>query len=209
MHKTRVKICGITSVADACDAVAAGADAIGLVFYEKSPRFVSIGSARDIVNAVGPFVQTVGLFVNSQAAKVEQAIRETGIGLLQFHGDEDENFCRSFSRPYIKAIRMQADIDPDVVASQFGSAQGLLFDAYCEDRYGGTGKSFDWQRLPQEPGYPLILAGGLTPDNVRKAVTTLKPYAVDVSGGVESSPGAKSSTLVKQFIENAKAGDFP
>ena len=209
MHKTRVKICGITSVEDACEAASAGADALGLVFFAKSPRFVSLESARQIVQAVGPFIQTVGLFVNADKKQVEETIRETGIDLLQFHGDEGKDFCNSFSRPYIKAIRMQADIDPDFVASQFGSARGLLFDAYSENRYGGTGETFNWQRLPQQCDYPLILAGGLNPDNVGEAVATVRPYAVDVSGGVESSPGNKSSALVKRFIENAKAGDFP
>ena len=202
----RVKICGLTRVADALDAVSAGADAIGLVFYEKSTRHVSLEMAREIVRASGPFVTTVGLFVNPEADNVQQVIAETGISLLQFHGDESEPFCSGFNRPYIKAIRMSPQLDISLMVDQFSSASGLLFDAWNPEKYGGTGQTFDWQRLPQQPAFPLILAGGLNPQNVAEAVASVRPYAVDVSGGVESAPGEKSSQLVKQFIHNAKAG---
>lgn len=204
MTLTRVKICGITSIVDAQTAFQAGADALGVVFYKQSPRFVTVEQAQEIAAVCGPFVTLTGLFVNPTRGEVEQAINVSGINLLQFHGDEPEDFCQSFNRPYIKAFRMGVNAEPDQLVGQYPSARGYLFDAWSEDHYGGTGKTFDWSRLEGKRDYPLILAGGLTPDNVQQAISALSPYAVDVSSGVETSPGIKNPALVKQFISNAK-----
>ncbi len=207
MTYSRVKICGITRPEDAIAAEKAGADAIGLVFYDKSARAVDLDIARAIVASVGPFIRVVGLFVNPAVSDVKAAIAESGVDLLQFHGDEDEAFCRQFNRPYLKAIRMHPDRDPAIAAAEYPTAKGILFDAWNPDKYGGTGESFDWQRVPSGLDKPVILAGGLTPDNVARAVMTAKPYAVDVSGGVELSPGIKSEQLVRDFINNARAAN--
>ena len=204
MNSVRVKICGITRVEDAQAALAYGADAIGLVFYDKSPRFVDIGTAQAIARVVGPFVSVVGLFVNASPAEVQVTVSRVGLDLLQFHGDEDELFCRQFDRPYVNAIRMLPGLDIEAEAKHFACARGLLFDSWSESKYGGTGETFDWHRLPDNIEKPLILAGGLTPDNIEKAVLETKPYAVDVSGGVEVAPGIKSAALIDRFIRRAK-----
>lgn len=204
-QRSRVKICGLTQPQDALAAACAGADAIGLVFYAKSPRFVAVDKARDIVKAVGPFVTTVGLFVNSDAHTVQDVLNNVPLHLLQFHGDEDNGFCRQFGRPFIKAVRMSPDVDVAAELQKFPDAQGFLFDAWQPDKYGGTGMSFDWQRLPPDVARQSILAGGLTPANVGEAINRVKPYAVDTSGGVESSPGKKSAQLIQQFIRACKS----
>ncbi|MEH6466443.1 MAG: phosphoribosylanthranilate isomerase [Porticoccus sp.] len=212
MNSTRVKICGITRVEDARAAADAGADAIGLVFYPKSSRYIERSSAVNIARAVGPFVTVVGLFVNASVEEVASTMSEVDLDLLQFHGDEDVVYCEQFGRPYIKAIRMEPELDVAEVMSQYPSASGFLFDAWNKEKYGGTGETFDWSRLPHLNDLPysnnsaLILAGGLTPDNVAEAVAVTKPYAVDVSGGVEISPGIKSEELIQQFINRATAG---
>lgn len=188
----------------------AGADAIGLVFYQASPRYVNPGLAADIVQAVGPFVSTVGLFVNAEPDEIKQIQRDTGIHLLQFHGDESSEYCQQFKRPYIKAVRMAPDLDILEQLAGYPEASALLFDAWREDAYGGTGETFDWARLDftgsqqAKVSIPLILAGGLNVDNVSTAVRTTRPYAVDVSSGVESVPGIKDPALVKQFIERVR-----
>ncbi len=202
---TKVKICGITSIADANAAIDAGADAIGLVFYRESKRFIEISEAIEIVRAVGPLVTTVGLFVNEPAESVELICRKVGIHLAQLHGDEDSNYCAKLSIPYIKAIRMAPDIDLRQQALEYPNASAFLFDAWLPDQYGGTGTSFDWRRIIDIDDKPTILAGGLSVDNVREAVALTTPYAVDVSGGVESSPGCKDKVLMAQFIKLAKA----
>ena len=204
MKRTRVKICGITREGDARVAAEAGADAIGLVFYQKSPRYVERTSAAAIARAVGPFVTTVGLFVNAPADDVVATLDSVGLQLLQFHGDEDDAYCRQFGRPYIKAIRMSPGLDLVSEMARFPGACGFLFDAWDKDKYGGTGETFNWQRLPDKADFPLVLAGGLTPENVSEAVRQVAPYGVDVSGGVEEAPGVKSAALVKQFIARAK-----
>ncbi len=206
--RTRVKICGITREEDAKAAVESGADAIGLVFYSKSPRYVDLTSAHKIACAVGPFVTVVGLFVNASIDQVNEVVDAVGLDLLQFHGDEDEAYCAQFRKPYIKAIRMSPGLDVKDVIADYPSAQGFLFDAWNKDKYGGTGETFEWQRLsilgdPAAGDIPYILAGGLNPDNIEEAVATARPYAVDVSGGVEESPGIKSSELIQQFIDGA------
>lgn len=206
MNSTRVKICGITRVEDARAAAAAGADAIGLVFYPKSSRYIECSDAVNIARAVGPFVTVVGLFVNATVEDVTSTLSEVDLDLLQFHGDEDAAYCEQFGRPYIKAIRMEPELDVAEVMSKYPSASGFLFDAWNKDKYGGTGETFKWDRMPDLTDNALILAGGLTPDNVAEAVATTKPYAVDVSGGVEISPGIKSEQLIQQFIARATAG---
>jgi phosphoribosylanthranilate isomerase len=212
VNSTRVKICGITRVEDARAAADAGADAIGLVFYPKSSRYIECSAAANIIRVVGPFVTVVGLFVNATVEDVTSTLSEVDLALLQFHGDEDETYCKQFGRPYIKAIRMEQGLDVAEAMSQYPSASGFLFDAWNKDKYGGTGETFEWNRMPDLNDRPysnnnaLILAGGLTPGNVAEAVAATKPYAVDVSGGVEISPGIKSEQLIQQFIDRATAG---
>ncbi|MFT6101993.1 MAG: phosphoribosylanthranilate isomerase [Candidatus Endobugula sp.] len=202
---TRVKICGITSIDDALVAVEAGADAIGLVFYPPSPRYVSITVAAQIAQRVGPFVTVVGLFVNADKVEVNRVLSQVNLHVLQFHGDESAAFCESFQRPYMKVIRMKPELDVEQVINDYSSAVGVLLDAYKKGVPGGTGETFDWKRVPNGENLPaIILAGGLTPDNVASAVTATCPYGVDVSGGVESSPGKKCQNKVISFISNVK-----
>jgi len=207
--KTKVKICGITCLEDAQAAVAAGADAIGLVFYPPSSRYVTPSVAAQIVAGLGPFVTTVGLFVNEDEALVKEILALTDMQLLQFHGDESEQYCRQFERPYIKALRMSPDLDPSKAMAAYPGACGYLFDAWQPDKFGGTGATFDWQRIVGLAGDNLILAGGLNPDNVDAAIEAVKPYAVDVSGGVELSPGKKDHRALKAFITAAKRSKSP
>ena len=204
MLTTKVKICGITSSEDAQAAVAAGADAIGLVFYPPSSRYVTPRVAAQIVAELGPFVTTVGLFVNEDAEAVKETLALTNLQLLQFHGDESEEYCRQFQRPYIKALRMSPDLDPSQAMAVYPGACGYLFDAWQPDKFGGTGKTFDWRRIDGLASDKLILAGGLNPDNVEAAVQAVRPYAVDVSGGVELAPGKKDHLALKAFIKAAK-----
>jgi len=201
VNRTRVKVCGITRLEDATMAANLGVDAIGLVFYSESPRVIEIEAAAVIATAVGPFVSVVGLFVNASVKQVKETIGSVELDVLQFHGDEDEVYCNQFSKPYIKAIRMHHDLSPNKSIAEYPSARGFLFDSWSKDKYGGTGKIFDWSRLASLRGRPIILAGGLNPDNIDKAISTLKPYALDVSGGVEVSPGIKSPKLVQLFVD--------
>ncbi|MBD3611680.1 MAG: phosphoribosylanthranilate isomerase [Hydrogenovibrio crunogenus] len=203
--RTRVKICGITNTADADQAVQAGADALGFVFYDKSPRAVTIDQAWPVFQTLPAFVTTTALFVNPDVALVEKVIEDLKIDLLQFHGDESPAFCEQFSRPYIKAVRMQAETDLEQLACQYVSSQGLLLDTYVKGIPGGTGAAFNWDWvLPekrQNVTLPVILAGGLNDENVGQAVRAVRPWAVDVSGGVESAPGQKSSEKIQAFIQ--------
>jgi len=200
----RVKICGITRIEDALAAAAAGADAIGLVFYAKSPRAVDIEQARVILAALPPFVTTVGLFVDAERSELERILASVPLDLLQFHGDESVQQCEAFDRPYIKALRVKAGDDIAAQVARYPSAQGILLDAYVEGVPGGTGEAFDWSLIPQTLSKPLILAGGLRPDNVAEAVSRVRPYAVDVSGGVEASKGVKDVEKVGAFIRAAR-----
>ena len=203
--RTRVKMCGITSIEAMQQAVMAGADAIGLVFYEKSPRHVSLDQAREIVAAMPAFVTSVALFVDASVDFVEEVIKVTGVDLLQFHGQESTDFCQNFQRPYIKAVRMQAETDLKALAQTYSSSQGLLLDAYKKGVPGGTGETFNWQWItPQMRGklpLPIILAGGLNPSNIVQAIKTVQPWAVDVSGGIERAPGQKSIEKIHQFMQ--------
>jgi phosphoribosylanthranilate isomerase len=202
--RTRIKICGITRVADARIAAELGADAIGLVFYAPSPRNVSLDQARAIIAAIPPFVTVVGLFVDPAQDEVESVLRRCPLGLLQFHGDEAPDFCRRFGLPYIKAARVRADADLVQYLSAYHAAQGWLLDAYHEQLYGGTGGSFDWKLIPPDLARPVILSGGLTPDNVGAAVRQVRPWAVDVSSGVEAAKGVKDAAKIAAFIVGVK-----
>lgn len=204
--RTRVKICGITSVADAQAAVQAGADAVGLVFYPPSSRYVDVATAADIVSALGPFVTPVGLFVNAKRATVEEILARVPLGLLQFHGDESPEFCVGFGVPYVKAVRMAPDQAVVPVVADHVAACAILLDSFESSRPGGTGRVFDWARIPSDLGKPLILAGGLTPDNVGDAIAQVHPYAVDVSGGVEWAPGRKDAQRMQRFCQCVQEG---
>lgn len=204
MSDVRIKICGITNVEDASAVVKAGAHALGLVFYSASPRFVDIEQAREIALAAGPFMTVTGLFVNAEPQFVNAVLARVPLQLLQFHGNETAQYCESFQRPYLKALRMRPDVDvaADIIAHP--QASGFLLDAYRPGVPGGTGETFDWSRVPQDAGVPIVLAGGLTPANVADAVRQTRVYGVDVSGGVESAPGKKDHNQVKAFITNAR-----
>ena len=201
--RTRVKICGITRVEDAQAAVTAGADAIGLVFAEASPRCVTPEQARALVATLPPFIKIVGLFVDAPAARVREVLGQAPLDLLQFHGSETPEDCKQFGRPYIRAIRMAPGVDLVAEARRYAQAAGLLLDAYDPQVAGGTGATFDWARVPRDLNKPVILAGGLTPENVGRAIQTVRPYAVDVSSGVEQSKGIKDAAKIDAFIRAA------
>jgi phosphoribosylanthranilate isomerase len=205
--RTRVKICGITRVEDAHAAAAQGADAIGLVFYRPSPRNVTLEHARIIAMQTPPFVTTVAVFVNPSREEVEQVIRECGVTLLQFHGEESPEFCAGFSRPYIKAARIHPGLDLIKYLAPYASARAWMLDAFHDDLWGGTGGAFDWSLVPEGMTRPTILSGGLTADNVADAIRRVRPYAVDVSSGVEASKGIKDAAKIATFIGAVKHED--
>jgi phosphoribosylanthranilate isomerase len=198
--RTRTKICGITRIEDALSAVAHGADAIGLVFYAPSPRCVTIDQAAKISAALPPFVNVVALFVNPTKAEVEKVLANVRIDLLQFHGDESEAACEQYRLPYLKAIRVKHDTNLIQYAQTYSSAKALLLDTYSDHAVGGTGEKFDWNLIPDKIPKPIILAGGLTPENVAEAIEQVQPYAVDVSGGVEASKGIKEPSKIAAFM---------
>jgi len=198
---TRVKICGLTRVQDIKAAVANGADALGFVFYEPSPRAVSIEQVELLARHVPAFVSVVGLFVNPSAKQVKDVLDRIPLDLLQFHGDEPADFCQQFGRRWIKAVRVQGAGQIERAFAEYHSAAGLLVDAWDPARYGGTGHSFNWDLIPLERPLPLILAGGLSSDNVSRAIEQVKPWAVDVSGGVEESKGIKDIEKISEFIK--------
>jgi phosphoribosylanthranilate isomerase len=205
--RTRIKICGITRVEDAHAAVDLGADAIGLVFYAPSPRNLDFERARAIIASVPPFVTTVGLFVNPEPRLVESVLRRCPPGALQFHGEESPDFCAGFGLPYIKAARVRPDADLVQNLTPFVAAQGWLLDAYSDKLYGGTGEPFDWALIPGRLARPVILSGGLSPDNVTAAIRQCRPWAVDVSSGVEATKGIKDAAKIAAFIEGVKNAD--
>lgn len=200
----RVKICGITRPEDALAAADAGADAIGLVFYSPSPRAVSIQAARDIIDALPPFVTTVGLFVDAAPEEVRAVLASVPLDLLQFHGDESDEYCRQFGRPYMKALRVRPGDDLNVLADQWPGASGILLDSFKQGVPGGTGEVFDWALIPAARPWKLILAGGLDAANVADAVSRCHPWAVDVSGGVELNKGIKDASKITRFIREVK-----
>jgi phosphoribosylanthranilate isomerase len=203
MNRTRVKICGITNLEDAEVAVQAGADAIGLVFYEKSPRYVAINSAAQIIKHLPPFINCVGLFVDAAESYIRKVLNNVAIDSLQFHGQESEQACAMYDRPYIKAVRMDENVNISEQCEVFPSASALLLDTYVKGLPGGTGQSFNWDIIPKELNKPIILAGGLDENNVKSAIMQVQPYAVDVSGGVEIEKGIKDSDKIKKFIREA------
>ena len=202
---TRVKICGITAIEDGLHAAQAGADAIGLVFYAKSPRYVEAATAAAIVRALPPFVTVVGLFVDALEDYVHVVLERVPLDVLQFHGKESPAYCARYGRPYLKAVRVKEDTDLLQCAADHAAAQALLLDAYVPGVPGGTGERFDWTRIPAALAKPIVLSGGLTPENVQEAIRQVHPWAVDVSSGVEAGPGRKDPAKVSLFIERAKA----
>ncbi len=205
MSAVRIKICGITRIEDALAAIAAGADAIGFVFYAKSPRAVTPAQAGAIIAALPPFVTTVGLFVDMPRAELTQLLKEVPLDLLQFHGDESPADCGGYGRPYIKALRVKQGDDVAASIARYPEASGVLLDTYVAGTPGGTGEAFDWSLVPRNAAKPVILAGGLTPENVGDAVRQVRPYAVDVSGGVEAGKGIKDAAKIQAFIQQARA----
>lgn len=208
--RTRIKICGITRRQDALEAVSCGVDALGLVFYEPSPRYVTADQARNIVHDLPAFVSKVGLFVNAGVDEVANTLDQVDLDYLQFHGDENEAYCSQFSKPFIKALRIKSDTDIVEIISQYKSAAAILIDAWHPDLAGGTGETFDWsllQGLPKDDAPAIILAGGLDQNNVKTAVRLLKPYAVDVSSGVEESPGIKLAEKIHAFVYEVNRGE--
>lgn len=201
MSRTRIKICGITRAEDADAAVAAGADSLGFVFYPPSPRNVSIEQAAELIAGLPAFVTSTALFVDADVEFVQRVIEQTKVDLLQFHGNESQAYCSQFARPYMKAIRMKPDVDVKAESERYGDASAILLDAYRPGVPGGTGESFDWERIPAELRDSIVLAGGLNPDNIRKAVETVHPFAVDVSGGVEASKGMKDKEKIETFVQ--------
>ena len=188
--------------------VHSGADALGLVFHEKSPRHVSQQQAAQLAGSVQPFVTVVGLFVNPSAGYVKEVLAKVPLDVLQFHGEEAPEFCRQFARPYLKAIRVKPGVDLVECAARYSDAQGLLLDAYVEGTQGGTGESFDWSLIPHDLPLPVILSGGLHAGNVAAAIRQVRPYAVDVSSGVEASKGIKDAAKIAAFINEVKNVDL-
>ncbi|MDE2341803.1 MAG: phosphoribosylanthranilate isomerase [Betaproteobacteria bacterium] len=206
--RTRIKICGITRPEEARAAALAGADAIGLVFHPASPRALEVEQAAEIVASLPPFVSAVGLFVDAPAARIQSVLSQVRLDCLQFHGNEAPADCERFEVPYIKVARIRAGFDLIQYAVGYRHARAILVDAYVPGQPGGTGRTFDWGLLPESLPLPLILSGGLAPDNVALAVRTVHPWAVDVSSGVESAPGRKDPEKVLQFIEEARNEDL-
>lgn len=207
MPRTRIKICGLTREADVDSAVAAGADAIGLVFYAASPRHVPPSRAAELARRLPPLVSAVGLFVNAEADEVRRVLAEVPLQLLQFHGDETPAYCAQFGFPYLKAARVRPGLNLVEYAQSFaGSARGMLLDAFVEG-YGGAGQTFDWSLIPQSLPLPVLLSGGLTPANVADAVRRVRPWAVDVSSGVEQSRGIKDAAKIAAFVAGVREAD--
>lgn len=201
MSAVRSKICGITRIEDALAAAHAGADAIGLVFYAKSPRAVNVQQARAIIAALPPFVTTTGLFVNASRCELGEILDAVPLDLLQFHGDETPAECEGYHRPYIKALRVRPGDDLQAACCAYRNASGILLDTFVAGVPGGTGEAFDWSLVPEHLDKPIVLAGGLHAGNVAQAITQVKPWAVDVSGGVESSKGIKDHGKIDAFIK--------
>jgi len=200
VKRVRIKICGITRPEDAVCAAESGVDAIGMNFYEKSPRFVDVESANLITESLPPFICKVGLFVDQSESDINDVLQEVSIDILQFHGQETADSCRQFSKPYIKVIKMQANLELMDIIEQYHDARAILLDTYVEGVVGGTGEKFDWNLIPKQIHKPLILAGGLNHKNVAEAIRQVKPFAVDVSGGVETTKGIKSHKKIEDFV---------
>ena len=204
---TRVKVCGITRVEDGLAAARVGVDAVGFVFYPGSPRYVAPERARDITAMLPPFVSTVGLFVDADAATVAATLRAIRLDYLQFHGAESPEFCAQFDVPFLKAVRVKPGVDLLQYAITFSAAKALLLDAFVAGMHGGTGQGFDWQLIPLNMPIPVILSGGLAPGNIAQAVRTVRPWAVDVSSGVEAEKGIKDADKIEQFMRGVRNAD--
>ena len=204
----RIKICGITRPQDAHQAASLGADAIGLVFYPPSPRAVTVAQAQAIAAVLPPFVQLVALFVDASESAIQSVLSHVPVSLLQFHGEESPQACQRWQRPYIKAIRMRPGTEVESLAARYAGASGILLDSYDPLQPGGTGQVFDWQRVPDSLRQRVILAGGLTPDNVRQALAQVRPAAVDVSGGVEAAKGIKQAEKMQAFINEVDGFEY-
>ncbi|MFP3371347.1 phosphoribosylanthranilate isomerase [Pseudomonas sp. SIMBA_068] len=204
MSNVRSKICGITRIEDALAAAEAGADAIGFVFYAKSPRAVDVRQARAIIAELPPFVTTVGLFVNASRCELNEILEVVPLDLLQFHGDETPQDCEGYHRPWIKALRVRPGDDLEAACQLYAGGRGILLDTYVAGVPGGTGEAFDWSLVPAHLSKPIILAGGLSADNVGQAIAQVRPYAVDVSGGVEQAKGIKDAAKIEAFMQAVK-----
>jgi phosphoribosylanthranilate isomerase len=205
---TAIKICGLTSVENALEVAESGVSAVGLVFYPESPRNVSLDIAKNIVESLPPFVSAVGLFVNPSPEEVSRTLESVDLHVLQFHGEENADFCSKFRKPYLKAINVSAEVDLVEYAKAYEGASGLLLDTFSEKVRGGTGETFDWDLVPTELDVPIVLAGGLRSDNVAAAIDRVRPWAVDVSSGVEGTQkGVKDPALVRDFIDEVKNAD--
>ena len=207
MNNTRIKVCGITRLEDIHIAVQLGVDALGFVFVDSSPRCINIEQAKDLTQALPPFVQSVGLFMNQKEQEIREVLQEIPLNLLQFHGDESPAFCRQFNLPYIKAIPMGGEIDALQYAAKYAESCGFLLDSHSLGESGGSGDVFDWDKIPRPFDRPLILAGGLTVANVCEAVKQVQPFAVDVSSGVEASKGIKDPEKMAAFVRGVIEGD--
>lgn len=208
MVRTRVKFCGLTRAQDAHHAARVGVDAVGVVFYAPSPRAVTLTQAREVLDALPAFVTRVGLFVNPTPDEVWAVLNEVSLDVLQFHGEESPSLCRAFARPYIKALRMRPQINVHAAATEYGDARALLLDSYVAGSAGGTGTCFDWSWVPSDLPLPLILAGGLVADNVAQAMRTVRPYALDVSGGIETTTkGIKDEAKMAAFMHEVYHAD--
>jgi len=196
----KIKICGITNPENAEKICQLNINAIGLVFYNKSPRAISISQAKEIIDSIPPFISKVGLFVNSDPSLVDRVLNNVNIDTLQFHGSESPSDCSQFQMPFIKAIRMNKETNLLMQAEEYSDATGLLLDSFEEDSFGGTGKTFDWSLIKDKINLPIILAGGLNKDNVIKAIKMTQPYAIDISSGVESKKGIKDIEKTKEII---------
>ena len=201
LQRTRVKVCGITRQQDLMAAYRAGADAIGLVFFNKSPRAVTAEQANTILNSIPPFITRVGLFVNAEPEFIRSVLDTVYLDVLQFHGEETNNQCVAYDKPFIKAIRVSESTDLNAKIAEYPDTMAILLDSYVKGVKGGTGITFNWNQIPNQRSKPIILAGGLNPENVAKAITQVNPDVVDVSGGVESEPGIKDHNLIKAFIQ--------
>jgi phosphoribosylanthranilate isomerase len=206
--RTRIKICGITREQDVLAVAGNGADALGLVFHEKSPRHVSVQLAAQLAQSVPPFLTIVGLFVNPSVDYVREVMAKVPLDVLQFHGEEEPQFCRQFGKSYLKAIRVKPGVNLVECAARYAGAQGLLLDAFVEGNQGGTGESFDWSLIPHDLPLPVILSGGLHAGNVAAAISQVQPYAVDVSSGVEAAKGIKDAAKIAAFIKEVKNVDI-
>ena len=206
-HRTRIKICGLKSADTALHASRCGADAVGLNFHKPSPRYVAPEQAAKIADALPPYVMAVGLFVDLPADEIRDILAKVPLQMLQFQGDEPVDFCESFRMPYVRAVRMEEGTDLLEYAHRFASARALLLDAHVPGLAGGTGRTFDWKAIPRDLPIPVILSGGLTPENVGRAVSEVKPWAVDVSSGVEAERGVKDPRKIEEFIRSERRED--